>query len=52
MLLSLKDIATNSDYLNNDTIKEYSDCVDVIQTAVDEAMPSALSTAPAHRPAI
>lgn len=36
MLPSLKDIATNSDYLNNDTIKEYSDCVDVIQTAVDE----------------
>ena len=36
MLLSLKDIATNPDYLNNDTIKEYSDCVDVIQTAVDE----------------
>lgn len=32
MLPSLKDIATNSDYLNNDTIKEYSDCVDVIQT--------------------
>lgn len=23
-------------YLNDDTIKEYSDCVDVIQTAVDE----------------
>ena len=36
MLPALKDIATNSDYLNDDTIKEYSDCVDVIQTAVDE----------------
>ena len=34
MLPALKDIATNSDYLNDDTIKEYSDCVDVIQTAV------------------
>lgn len=36
MLPSLNDIADNEDYLNDDTIKQYSDCLDVIQTAVEE----------------
>lgn len=51
MLPALKDIATNSDYLNDDTIKEYSDCVDVIQTAVDEGHAIGFEHGPVHRPA-
>lgn len=35
MLPALSDIATNEAYLNDPTIQEYSDCVDVIQEAVD-----------------
>lgn len=36
MLPALSDIATNEAYLNDPTIQEYADCVDIIQTAVDE----------------
>ena len=35
MLPALSDIATNEAYLNDTTIQEYADCVDVIQEAVD-----------------
>ena len=35
MLPALSDIATNEAYLNDPTIQEYADCVDVIQEAVD-----------------
>jgi len=36
MLPSLNDIAADPAYLDNETLKEYSDCIDVIQTAVEE----------------
>ena len=35
MLPALSDIAANEAYLNDPTIQEYADCVDIIQTAVD-----------------